>query len=429
MNLSAIQVDKEVRKSIVKVKNHEAALAFYLHDVKKRRLWKELRYSSEFHYATVVCGFGRQKIGYMFHFGDKLDKYNLLREAFADGSITWTKVREILKIVTPSSERDLVEKARLLTNRELEALVARTRFAEKEAKRSSSSKDKTSEPWRSSAPCGFSNLEKEAVSMGNEQQQFALDRIKVAPRGANPTPEQKPESRINITFSLTSEEHLIFSRLLKKWKQSHRETPRREDMLRFMVGFCTGHDAFEKGKATEEKSGKAGDGKLYKSPFEIVIHECPECGKSTVSTGMGEYPAEQSLVARAKCDGSEFLPESCGAEVSGPAAVHPTQKPIQVRPVPRGTVTPALRKKIFHRDRGVCRTPGCRHSMFLEIHHIKAISEGGGNDESNMILICAAYHKHVHEKRMKIMGGHPDTEFFHIDPSGCRIPFGESAVA
>lgn len=131
-----------------------------------------------------------------------------------------------------------------------------------------------------------------------------------------------------------------------------------------------------------------------------------------VGTGRGDYPAEQSLVARAKCDGREFRPETCGAEAPGPAAVHPIPKPVLVRSAPRGTVTPALRKKIFHRDRGVCRTPGCMNSMFLEIHHIKPVSHGGGNDESNMILLCSACHKHVHENRMKIAGVYPDIEFF-----------------
>ena len=416
-DLSAVEVDKEIRLSVVKVKNYVALLAFYLHEVKKRKLWKELGYSSEYHYASVVCGFGRQKIGYMLHFGEQLDKYKPLRKAFADGSVGWTKVREILKIITSDSEMDLVEKAKNLTNRELEALVARTRQAEKESRRSNGSKGGVLESGRSPTPGGLSRTGEGDDSSMKQQRKSEID---FAPRGT------EPEPRINVTFSLTPEEHLIFSKLLKRWKQTRRETPRKEDMLRFMAGFCTEHDAFETGGIEVENSGGAGEGKLYRSPFEIVIHECPDCGKSSVGTGKGEYTVVQSLVERARCDGKEFLPEPGGAEAPGPAAAHPCPQPVRARPAPRGTVTPALRRKIFHRDRGVCRTPCCLNSMFLEIHHIKPVSHGGRNDESNMILLCSACHKHVHEKRMKIAGSHPDTEFFHLDAGGSHLLFGES---
>ena len=145
-----------------------------------------MRAQNIFHYASVVCGFGRQKIGYMLHFGEQLDKYKQLRMAFADGSVGWTKIREILKIINPQNEQDLVEKAKRFTNRKLEALVARKRLAEREAKRSSRRMDKVLVSGRSTSTGGLFHAVEDDVSAMKQQQRLEMD---FAPRGTDPISE------------------------------------------------------------------------------------------------------------------------------------------------------------------------------------------------------------------------------------------------
>ena len=60
------------------------------------------------------------------------------------------------------------------------------------------------------------------------------------------------------------------------------------------------------------------------------------------------------------------------------------------------TVNPisnVLRKKILDRDNNKCMK--CASTNKLEVHHILLRSNGGSNNESNLITLCSACHKHA----------------------------------
>lgn len=53
------------------------------------------------------------------------------------------------------------------------------------------------------------------------------------------------------------------------------------------------------------------------------------------------------------------------------------------------------RKAVLHRDNYTCQCCG-KKSCRLEVHHIKFRSDGGTDDEENLITLCADCHKGVH---------------------------------
>lgn len=59
------------------------------------------------------------------------------------------------------------------------------------------------------------------------------------------------------------------------------------------------------------------------------------------------------------------------------------------------TVSQAQAKALWVQWGGQCGTPGCVHMMFLEFHHIRGWSEGGGTDMDNLIPLCASCHAMV----------------------------------
>jgi hypothetical protein len=66
---------------------------------------------------------------------------------------------------------------------------------------------------------------------------------------------------------------------------------------------------------------------------------------------------------------------------------------------PRGTtrvVPKALRRALLTRDRG-CRWPGCTTRRFLHAHHVVFWSKGGPTALSNLVTLCGAHHRLVHE--------------------------------
>ncbi|HSM44474.1 MAG TPA: DUF222 domain-containing protein [Acidimicrobiia bacterium] len=63
-----------------------------------------------------------------------------------------------------------------------------------------------------------------------------------------------------------------------------------------------------------------------------------------------------------------------------------------------------LRRLVHERDGGVCQHPGCRNTRWLQVHHIIAWAHGGSTDLDNLILLCGAHHRFVHEHGWRITG-------------------------
>ena len=66
------------------------------------------------------------------------------------------------------------------------------------------------------------------------------------------------------------------------------------------------------------------------------------------------------------------------------------------------------RMRIFGRDRHRCQVPGCSRPA-AHAHHLEYRSQGGSNDESNLLSLCAAHHLFgIHDERMRVTGTAPD---------------------
>lgn len=63
-----------------------------------------------------------------------------------------------------------------------------------------------------------------------------------------------------------------------------------------------------------------------------------------------------------------------------------------------------IRRLVFRRDHGRCRVPGCRASRALDIHHIHHREHGGTHDPKNLLVLCSAHHRAVHEGILRIHG-------------------------
>ncbi len=62
----------------------------------------------------------------------------------------------------------------------------------------------------------------------------------------------------------------------------------------------------------------------------------------------------------------------------------------------RKNVPPAVRREVMRRHGGRCAVPGCRHAVFLDIHHVDLRSEGGTHDPDRLIVLCGAHHRAQH---------------------------------
>ena len=62
----------------------------------------------------------------------------------------------------------------------------------------------------------------------------------------------------------------------------------------------------------------------------------------------------------------------------------------------RRSPTPQQRIEIRRRDKG-CRFPGCTYTEFTDVHHVIPWPAGGPTDIWNLVTLCDAHHRSVHE--------------------------------
>jgi hypothetical protein len=127
--------------------------------------------------------------------------------------------------------------------------------------------------------------------------------------------------------------------------------------------------------------------------------------------GRSDLPLE--TVRRLTCDGSvvEVVESVDGA----PLSVGRKQR----------TVPSAMKRALWARDRG-CAFPGCHHTRFVDAHHVKHWAQGGDTSLDNLVLLCTHHHRLTHEGGYEIRRDHRGGFYFRradgrvIPPCGYR---------
>jgi hypothetical protein len=145
--------------------------------------------------------------------------------------------------------------------------------------------------------------------------------------------------------------------------------------------------------------------------YQVVVHvdagvltDADAPGQSVLEDGM-RVSAETSQ--RLACDASRVVMRH-GADG------HVVEVGARTRTIP-----PALRRALYHRDRG-CRFPGCG-VRFGQGHHIRHWAHGGPTTLSNLALLCRRHHRAVHEGGFQLERL-PDGELQFRRPDGRLLP-------
>ena len=92
----------------------------------------------------------------------------------------------------------------------------------------------------------------------------------------------------------------------------------------------------------------------------------------------------------------------------------------------------AQRRALRVRDHGMCQYPGCGATRHVEAHHRAPWAAGGGTDLDNLVLLCGRHHVCVHEGGVRIVPN-PDAgvRWLFVLPDGrlVRPPGWEPRVA
>ena len=141
------------------------------------------------------------------------------------------------------------------------------------------------------------------------------------------------------------------------------------------------------------------------SSYQVALSVCEQCGRGTAQ-GRGEpVHIDHDTVEMASCDAQTF------ALTTDTHVGHTESRAKQ-------SIPPAVRRLVHHRDNGRCRVPGCRHAVFVDVHHIQAKADGGSHDPENLITLCSAHHRALHRGELVVQGRASEAlAFRHADGS------------
>jgi hypothetical protein len=65
------------------------------------------------------------------------------------------------------------------------------------------------------------------------------------------------------------------------------------------------------------------------------------------------------------------------------------------------TISTPLKRALYSRDRG-CSFPGCERKRYLDAHHLQHWADGGDTSLDNLALLCTHHHRSLHEGGFKV---------------------------
>ena len=80
------------------------------------------------------------------------------------------------------------------------------------------------------------------------------------------------------------------------------------------------------------------------------------------------------------------------------------------------SIPPAVRRQVLERDGRKCSVPGCRHSQYLDLHHVRPRAEGGDHEPENLVTLCGVHHRAAHVGALAVTGNYSSGFVFrHAD--------------
>ncbi|MGA8204271.1 MAG: DUF222 domain-containing protein [Woeseiaceae bacterium] len=138
--------------------------------------------------------------------------------------------------------------------------------------------------------------------------------------------------------------------------------------------------------------------------YRVTVH----VDSTALAGGQGRSGLPIESVKRLCCDGETVtIVEDADGE--------PLNVGRKTRVVPT-----AIRRALWARDRG-CTFPACHRKRFVDAHHVQHWAAGGETSLANMLLLCDRHHRMVHEEGYRIVKDYGDRWCF-LRPDGVAVP-------
>ncbi len=221
------------------------------------------------------------------------------------------------------------------------------------------------------------------------------------------------DRRRTLTGALPEDQYVVVkSSLIARAaaRQGRDRTPFDQRMADALVAVCRG-DAVDKGvkgttSGTAARAGQAGGARRNRPT--VVVHA--DLAFLAGADGGAELdvmgPVSRGVARRLACD-AKVLVSADGADGRSLNLGRARRDP-----------SDGQRLEIRRRDKG-CRFPGCTHTEFTDVHHVRHWIDGGPTDLENLVELCDQLHRCVHEMGWKV-SGNANVELTFQSPTGRR---------
>jgi len=340
-----------------------------------------LGFGSFAEYVGRLFGYKARSTQEKLRVAEALEGLPVIAQMLEAGSLNWSCARELTRVAVTQTEREWLEAARGKTVHQVEALVAGKALGDKPA-----------------SPSDFS------------------------------------ARRHVLRFEVMPETLALFREAMSELRRSSGARLDDDSALLLMARYILGGPRDE-GRAS----------------YQIALSVCPECGSGAQQASGEMVPVGVEVVAMAGCDGQHLGPldapvanESTtlhqsvaandsaaasngavandGAHTGAPATSEASSRRPSAHTGARAratqTIAPATRRAVLRRDHHRCSVPGCKNAQFLDLHHLKLRSEGGGNEAHNLVTLCGVHHRAAHRGQLGVVGSvSTGVRFQHVDGS------------
>ncbi len=316
-----------------------------LREFDDQRYWEDLGFTSCASWLNFKCGIGFNAARERLRMAHALVELPKIRAGFAEGTLSFSKVRAMTRVATPENEDLLLNIAHHGAAYHVERFVSHYRRIEK-----------LQQP-------GFAQdlHERREVDYYYDGDGCLVIKAKL--------PAEQGELVVKAL------ERAIEQEAVRSEDDTQEREPiaaRRADALCEVAETYLNHP---------ENAGSTAD--RYQVVVHVAANEAPGEQRSVPHLENGPcVSAETSERISCDCSLTKIEEDSFG-------------EPLNIGRRSR-TIPPPMRRALIARDGG-CRFPGCTRHRFCDGHHIEHWCNGGETRLDNLVLLCRHHHRLVHE--------------------------------
>jgi len=313
-------------------------------DFDRRRIWASWDCQSCAHWLSWRCSISSTTARDHVRVARRLEELPLVRARFAEGALSYSKVRALTRLEDITDEQGVVELGLVHTAAQLDRVVRATR-----------------------------KVTRQEAADAHATRFLVLD--------------PDVDGSVALRGRLAAEDAAVLGRAL----DLAREALHAEGVPPEATAANVAADALVRLADSVLKTGPAGRSTAER--HEVVVHVDVDALAAAAEPSGTPVPG--------RCATDDDVPlcaETARRLCCDGAIVTHLERGDDLLAVGRRTrsIPPALRRALRSRDRG-CRFPGCTNHRWTDAHHITHWADGGATDLDNLVLLCAHHHRLVHE--------------------------------